>query len=65
MRGPTQTAQELSESAKPTGLLPVEEGRARIVAAIPVLGAEKIRAESAAGRLPRRTGSRRRPALAM
>jgi molybdopterin molybdotransferase len=43
--------QELSVSLKPAGLLSVEEGRARIVAAMPILGAEKIRVGSAVRRV--------------
>jgi molybdopterin molybdotransferase len=46
-----QTVQEQSGSAELAGLLSVEEARARIVAAMPVLGAEKIRVGSAAGRV--------------
>ena len=46
-----QTVQEQSGSAALAGLLSVEEARARIVAAMPVLGAEKIRVGSAAGRV--------------
>jgi molybdopterin molybdotransferase len=51
MSVPTQTVQEQSGPAKSGGLLSVEEARARIVAAMPVLGAEKIRVGSAAGRV--------------
>jgi molybdopterin molybdotransferase len=41
----------MSEPTKPAGPLSVEEARARIVAAMPVLGAEKVRVGSAAGRV--------------
>src|ERR1700731_3138735 len=46
-----QTVQEQSGSTELAGLLSVEEARARIVAAMPSRGAEKIRVGSAAGRV--------------
>src|SRR5215472_2382365 len=52
MKAETQAAQDLLGLAKAASeLLSVEEARARIVVAMPLLPAEKVRVASAAGRV--------------